>query len=106
MRLTRPRFTVLRLMVAAVIAAVMIWSWARGFAGLDYEESTACVFLGILLGLTAFGISALFVVALKVSPSEPPPPESRSIELPQFTIGCLMSVIAISAIALALICLG
>jgi hypothetical protein len=106
MRLRRPRFTVLRLVSAVAVVGVALMLWAVRSAGLDEDETAGWIFFGSCFVLPLLGIPVLFVLGLQTLPSDPPPPESRTAVLPQLTIGCLMSLIAISAIALALICLG
>jgi hypothetical protein len=91
-------------MVATAATVAGVWLWACRFAGLDDDETVACVVFGACFGLPALAVApALFLLFMKACPSDPPPPESKSTGPPQFTIGCLMSAIAISAIALALI---
>jgi hypothetical protein len=94
-------------MVAVIVTVVVVWLWACRFAGLGEDETVACVYLGVCFGLPALAVApALFVLSMKAFPNDPPPTESRSTGWPQFTIGCLMSVIAISAVVLALIWFG
>ncbi len=100
---SRRRFSLPLLMVAGTVAAVAAWMWVCLFAGLDDEETAACVFLGFLLGLPALGLFAFVAVAVKACPSDPLPRDSATIERPQFTIGCLMTATAIAAVGLALI---
>ena len=56
MRLMLPRFTLLRLVVALEMVAVVVWLWACRFAGLSDDQATLCVFLGCCFGLPTVGL--------------------------------------------------
>ena len=92
----------LRLVVTLEVVAGFAWLWVCRFAGLDEDRATGCVVWGIFFGFPILGITSLSALAINAVPIDLPPHESRRTGLPQFTIGCLMSVVAVAAVAIAL----